>query len=106
MHHLKDDNGTLITVRVEIANTLVAAIEKSSSSNNYSKEFQSIKAQNEKQKINFKTIINLRYNKKFTMRDLKRSLKNPIIHLLAQIRSIMKFNATFLLRLSIYYWTS
>ena len=75
MHHLKDDNGTLITDRVEIANTLGAAIEKSSSSNNYSKEFQFIKAQKEKQKINFKTNRNLRYNKKFTMRDLKRSLK-------------------------------
>ena len=75
MHHLKDENGTLITDRVEIANTLGAAIEKSSSSNNYSKEFQSIKARKEKQKINFKTNKNLRYNKKFTMRDLKRSLK-------------------------------
>ena len=31
MHHLKNDNGTLITDRVEIANTLGAAIEKSSS---------------------------------------------------------------------------
>ena len=38
MHHLKDENGTLITVRVEIANTLDDAIEKSSSEN-YSKEF-------------------------------------------------------------------
>ena len=75
MHHLKDDNGTLITDRVEIANTLGASIEKSSSYNDYSKEFQSIKAQKEKQKINFKTKRNLRYNKKFTMRDLKRSLK-------------------------------
>ena len=28
MHHLKDANGTLITDRVEIANTLGAAIEK------------------------------------------------------------------------------
>ena len=75
MHHLKDENGTLITDRVQIANTLGAAIEKSSSSENYSKEFQYIKAQKEKQKINFKTNRNLRYNKKFTMRDLKRSLK-------------------------------
>ena len=74
MHHLKDDNGPLITDRVEIANTLSAAIEKSSSSENYSKEFQSTKAQKEKHKINFKTNRNLRYNK-FTMRDLKRSLK-------------------------------
>ena len=45
MHHLKDENGALITDRVEIPNTLGAAIEKSSSSENYSKEFQSIKAQ-------------------------------------------------------------
>ena len=74
MHHLKDENGTLITDRVQIANTLGATIEKSSSSENYSKEFQFIKAQKEKQKIKFKTNRNLRYNK-FTMRDLKRSLK-------------------------------
>ena len=70
MHHLKDENRTLITDRVEMANTLGAAIEKSSFSNNYSKEFQSIK-----QKINLKTNRNLRYNEKFTMRDFKRSLK-------------------------------
>ena len=74
MHHLKDENETLITDRVEIANTPGAAIEKSSSSENYSKEFQSIKAQKE-HKINFKTNRNLRYNKKFTLRDLKRSLR-------------------------------
>ena len=76
MHHLKDDNGTLIiTDRVKIANTLGAAIEKSSSSKNFSKEFQSIKAQKEKQNINFQTNKNLRFKKKFAMRDLKRSLK-------------------------------
>ena len=50
MHHLKDENGTLITERVEIANTLGAAIEKSSSSNNNSNEFQSNKARKEKRK--------------------------------------------------------
>ena len=31
MHHLKDENGTLITDRVQIANTLGVAIEKSAS---------------------------------------------------------------------------
>ena len=61
MHHLKDENGTLITDRVEIANTFDAAIEKSSSSENYSNEFPSIKARKEKQKINFETNKNLRY---------------------------------------------
>ena len=75
MHHIKDENGTLITDRVQISHTLGAAIEKSSSKKNYSKEFQSIKAQKEKQNINFKTNKNLRYNKKFTMRDFKRSFK-------------------------------
>ena len=30
MHHLKDENETLITDKVEIANTLGTAIEKSS----------------------------------------------------------------------------
>ena len=73
MHRLKDENGTLITDRVEIANTLGAA-----SSENYPEEFQSIKAQKEKHKINFKTIRNLRCNKKFTIRDLKRSLKKVL----------------------------
>ena len=106
MDHLKDENGTLITDRVEIANSLGAAIEKKSSSENYSKEFQSIKAQNEKQNINFKTNINFRYNKRFTMRDLKWSFKRSKIHLLPQIRSFMKFYAAFLLRLSRYYCTS
>ena len=74
MHHLKDDNGTLITDRVEIANKLGVPIETSSSESS-SKGFQSVKAQKEKKKINFKTNINLRYNKKLTMRDLKRTLK-------------------------------
>ena len=75
MHHSKDNNGTLITDRVEKANTLGAAIEKSSSLESYPKEFQSFKAQKEKHKINFKTNRNLRYNTKFTLRDLKWSLK-------------------------------
>ena len=106
MHHLIDGNGTLITDRVEIPNTLGAAIEESSSSENYSEEFQSIKAQKEKHKINFKTNRNLRYNKKFTMRDLKRSLKksNNLSPDPDQIH--YEIYATFLLRLSIYHWTS
>ena len=65
MHHLKDANGTLITNGEDIANTLGTSIEKSSSSANYSQEFQSYKTTKEKQKINFKTNCKLRYNKKF-----------------------------------------
>ena len=48
--NVKIDNGTLITYTVKIANILGAAIEKSSSSKTYSKEFQSIKAQKEEAK--------------------------------------------------------
>ena len=70
MHHLKDENGTLITDRVQIANTLGVAIEKRSFSENYSKEFQYLKAQKEKQEINLKTNRNLHCNKKFPMRNL------------------------------------
>ena len=75
MHHLKDENGTLITDTVKIAKTLGVDNEKSSSSENYSKEFKFIKAQKENHRINIKTNRNLRNNKKFMMRDLKRSLK-------------------------------
>ena len=75
LHHLKDSNGTLITNKEEIANSLGSSIEKSSSSANYSEQFQSIKATKEKNKINFKTSLKFKYNKKFKLRDLKRSLK-------------------------------
>ena len=75
MHHLKDTNGQLITDKVEIANTLGAAVHKSSSSANYSKEFQSIKKAKEKHPINFKTTHKYKYNKSFRLSDLKRSLK-------------------------------
>ena len=61
MHHSKNDNGTLITDRMEIAYTLGADIEKSSSSNKYSKEFQSIKAQKKMQKINLKKKSSLQF---------------------------------------------
>ena len=67
MHHLKDENGTLIIDRVEITNTLGAAIEKSLSSENYSKESKSIKAQKKstrstlKQREIFVMIISLRW---------------------------------------------
>ena len=55
MHHLKDGNGSLITQRVEIPNSFGAALEKSSSDENYPKEFWSSKARKEKKKIKFKT---------------------------------------------------
>ena len=63
MHRPRDEDGTLITNRLEIAYT-PGAIDKISSSENYSREFQSIKAPKEKQKNNFKTKRKLSCNKK------------------------------------------
>ena len=82
---------------------LLKKVRPPTSSNSYSKEFQSIKAQKEKQKINVKTNKNLRYNKKLRWEIQNDPWKSPVVHLQAQIRSIMKFYATFQLRLFIYY---
>ena len=75
--HLKDPfTGDLITDKEEIANTIGTTFEKNSSSKNYSKEFQAIKKREEEKPLNFSTKNkNLAYNKKFELRDLKRSLK-------------------------------
>ena len=76
LHHLKDDNGSFITEKENIANKLGKTFEKNSSSKNYSTKFQKIKKDEENKPLNFSTKnTNLRYNKKFTLRDLKRSLR-------------------------------
>ena len=95
MHHLKDDNGTPITDILEIAIHLVQILKKVRPLVITPKSSNISRRKTKKQNISFKTNKNLRYNKKFTMSDLKQSLKSPIIHLQAQIRSIMKFYATF-----------
>ena len=80
MHHLKDENGTLITDRVEIANMLGAAIDKSSSSEITPKSSNLSRHNKKGTRSTLKTNRNLRYKSKFTLRDLKRSSKSPIIH--------------------------
>ena len=97
---LKDENGTLITDRVEIANARGEAIEKSSLQN-YSKEFQSIKAQRERQKINFKTNRNLRYIEIF------KTILKEVQWFISKPRSDPLWNFTPLSYLdSLYYWIS
>ena len=74
--YLKDPStGELITDKVDIANKIGATFEKNSSSSNYSKKFQSTKKTEEEKPLNFSTDENLPYNKKFKLRDLKRSIK-------------------------------
>ena len=76
--HLKDPQGNLITNKLDIANTIGSTFEKNSSSANYSNEFLRDKDIAEEIPLDFK--VNPRakdesYNKKFKLRDLKRSIK-------------------------------
>ena len=77
LHHLKNESGDLITDKESIANSLGKSFAKSSSSENYSADFQKLKSSEEKKKINFKPKpgIQYKYNKRFTMKDLTRTLK-------------------------------
>ena len=72
---VQDENGEILTNKEDIANALGRQFEKSSSSENYSPEFQRIKNEDKKIPLNFKTKEDFKYNKKFTMRDLKWSIK-------------------------------
>ena len=50
-------------------------LKKKSSSSNYSEDFKKIKKTEEKKNLNFKTHEQLPYNRRFRLRDLKRSIK-------------------------------
>ena len=75
VHHLKDENGELITSKEDIADALGKQFQKCSSSDNYTHNFKKIKTKAEENPIDFSTNENLKYNKKFKMRDLKYSIK-------------------------------
>ena len=72
--HLKRNNR-LITDKKEHANRLAQSFEETSSTKNYSKNFQKIKQTKEKTKINFSSDNCENYNKPFTILELKDSLK-------------------------------
>ena len=73
--HLKDDQGHIISDKMDMANEIGSSFEKNSSSANYSDDFKRIKDQEERKPLNFKTKESLPYNKRFRLRDLKRSIK-------------------------------
>ena len=75
LHHLKDSNGDLITTKSDIAEKLAQTFETNSSSEQYTHKFKMIKNREENKRLNFKTKKTYSYNKKFSLRDLKRSLK-------------------------------
>ena len=73
--HLKDHQGHIISDKMDMANEIGSSFEKNSSSANYSDDFKRIKDQEERKPLNFKTKEILPYNKRFRLRDLKRSIK-------------------------------
>ena len=80
LHHVEDSNGDIVTGKKEVANALGEQFQKCSSSSNYSPEFQTIKNNQEKQKIDFNFShkdkkVYPNYNKNFKLRDLKRAIK-------------------------------
>ena len=76
IYHLKTNNGKAET-KEDITEALADTFEMQSSSNNHSRDFIKVKEQAEKEKLNFKSPNNNneRYNKHFTMKELKKSIK-------------------------------
>ena len=74
VNHLKKNNN-LITSKKDIANTLGESFSKNSSSENYTDEFQRVKNNKEKVKLNFSSGNAEDYNKPFSIRELKHSLE-------------------------------
>ena len=76
LNHLKDEQGNFITDSKGISNKFGEAFSHNSSSNNYSQDFRdNVKNQQESTPIDFSDNTYHRYNKKFKLRDLKRSIK-------------------------------
>ena len=75
IHHLKNNDGTKITERVDIANRLAQEISKNSRSNNYCAKFQKYKDKAEKEHLDFDTDNSENYNVPFTITELCDALK-------------------------------
>ena len=73
--HMLNKDGNTISDLGGIADCLAKSFAKNSSSENYSKKFQSYKTKAEKNSINFKTNSSFYYNKNITMKELRSSIK-------------------------------
>ena len=58
----------------EISNALGENFQKNSSSSNYSQQFQDVKIEKEREKLNFQSLNNKKYNLPFKLSELKDSL--------------------------------
>ena len=74
VNHLNVDNNTLTTVP-DIANSLASTISYNSSSNFSPDAFRTVRQRQEKKRLNFKSSNLESYNEKFTISELRESLK-------------------------------
>ena len=75
LHHMKDSDGNLITNKEELSNLIGKTYEDIHSSSNYSKDFENTKKKEEEKTFDFNDGSKHRYNRKFRLRDLRRSIK-------------------------------
>ena len=73
--HLKKKDGTTAETEEEIVETLADHFEQQSSSAKHCEHFRSTKQQAEKTKLNFNSDNRENYNRVFSMKDLKKSIK-------------------------------
>ena len=73
--HLNTSRETKATSKEDIANTFGETFLKNSSSRNYSEKFKNVKKQQEKNKINFKSLNNEEYNNHFNLLELKDAIQ-------------------------------
>ena len=73
--HLNTTRETKATSKEDIANTFGETFLKNSSSRNYLEKFKNIQKQQEKNKINFKSLNNEEYNNHFNLLELKDAIQ-------------------------------
>ena len=72
--HIKSSDGKKCYSTKEISNALGENFQKTSSSSNYSQQFQDVKIEKERENLNFQSLNTEKYNIPFKMSELKDSL--------------------------------
>ena len=73
--HLKSPNGKINTSKKEVSNVLGENFQQNSSSSNYSETFQNIKQEKEKEKLDFSSLNQEKYNLPFNLNELLEALR-------------------------------
>ena len=73
--YLKSSNGNINTSKKEISNVFGETFQQNSSRSNYSETFQNIKQEKEKEKLDFSSLNQEKYNLPFNFNELLEALK-------------------------------